>query len=315
MFAFLESVLCCVKRPRVTDEYFGAVERKTLACTLDLTSVFCADAAVSSPSHFVLVGQVAQMLNQHFHPICGQPGPVRPGGRTKRFVPARCSEQTISLFVCLFFLKDPAAVKRGSYVLHTSLRRHQIYVCMRIRLAWPGGAPSAPNTSPDAWSALHRTGLWVRADPIHSVVLLIPCTAARAGPLAYLDAWIRWASGSGCTTHPWPRGSPSASAGCSWTGSPPTDTTRGSQQVPLSVTHGRRWQRQTGSDRDGQQYGSCHVAQTLTVSGLRLLSRSIVEKHSFTMAFLDWQISCKEVSFSILSPYSCISWLCTFKYD
>lgn len=45
MFAFLESVLCRVKRPRVTDEYFGAVERKTLACTLDLTSVFWADAA------------------------------------------------------------------------------------------------------------------------------------------------------------------------------------------------------------------------------------------------------------------------------
>lgn len=110
MFAFLESVLCCVKRPRVTDEYFGAVERKTLACTLDLTSVFCADAAVSSPSHFVLVGQVAQMLNQHFHPICGQPGPVRPGGRTKRFVPARCSEQTISLFVW-FLLKRPGSSK------------------------------------------------------------------------------------------------------------------------------------------------------------------------------------------------------------
>lgn len=60
------------------------------------------------------------------------------------------------------------------------------------------------------------------------------CTAARACLLAYLDAWIRWTSGSGCTRPPWPRGSPSASAGCSWTGSPPTDTRRRSQQLGLN---------------------------------------------------------------------------------
>lgn len=56
-----------------------------------------------------------------------------------------------------------------------------------------------------------------------------------AGLIAYLAAWIHWASGSGCTTPPWPRGSPSALAGCSWTESPPTDTPASSQCSDLCL--------------------------------------------------------------------------------
>lgn len=40
---------------------------------------------------------------------------------------------------------------------------------------------------------------------------------------------------------------------------------------------------------------SAVFVHVLTVSGLRLLSRSIVEKHSLTMAFLDWQNNYKKV--------------------
>lgn len=43
------------------------------------------------------------------------------------------------------------------------------------------------------------------------------------------------------------------------------------------------------------------TSRKLTVSGLRLLSRSIVEKHSLTMAFLDWQISWRKMGLEVLS--------------
>lgn len=155
MFTFLVCILCCVQRPGMTDEYFGAVEKKTQLCTLNLTCVCSMAAAAPSPSHFVFIGQVAQMLNQHFHPVCRHPGPVRPGRWTQWFVPVRCTKQTVRLFKkkqkTIIIIKCLANVNSGSGVFHTSLGRPQIYVCTRIRLVWPSGAPSAPNTSPGAW--------------------------------------------------------------------------------------------------------------------------------------------------------------------
>lgn len=49
--------------------------------------------ALASPSHFVLIWQVAQMLNQHFHSISRHSSPVRPGGWAQGFIPVRHSKQ------------------------------------------------------------------------------------------------------------------------------------------------------------------------------------------------------------------------------
>lgn len=86
---------------------------------------------LSSPSHFVLIWQVAQMLNQHFHSISRHSSPVRPGGWAQGFISVKCSKNLVStgeelLKVNFFFILF--------VVLHTSLKRHHICVCMQSQL-------------------------------------------------------------------------------------------------------------------------------------------------------------------------------------
>lgn len=50
-----------------------------------------------SPAHFVLIWQVAQMLNQHFHSIGRHSTPVRPGGWAEGFISVWHIKQPICL--------------------------------------------------------------------------------------------------------------------------------------------------------------------------------------------------------------------------
>lgn len=193
----------------MTDEYLGAVQKKTQPCTGDLTCVCCVAVDVSSPSHFVLVGQVAQMLNEHFHPVCRQPGPVRPGRWTQRFIPVRCTKQPVRL----------GGERPSSSQFRLWCPSHLFKKTSNFRLyANPARLTRRCSISPKyfTWCLISRSSSRPACESrpltqshsrhVHS---------SSAGLIAYLAAWIHWASGSGCTTPPWPRGSPSALAGCS----------------------------------------------------------------------------------------------------
>lgn len=189
----------------MTDEYFGAVENKTQLCTLNLTCVCCLAAAAPSPSHFVFIGQVAQMLNQHFHPVCRHPGPVRPGRWTQWFVPVRCTKQPVRL------LKKNN--NNNNKMLRNSKFRHWcpshlFKKTSNLRLyANPARLTLRCSISPKylTWCLISTSSKRPTCESRPFTQSDSPHPHSRSGwsdQIVYLDAWTHWTSGSGCTTPP-----------------------------------------------------------------------------------------------------------------
>lgn len=186
VFTFLESILCGVKSPRMTDEYFGAATKgkrwNMCSVTRCFLSVFVSALSVGSAvlltvpfcTHLASSPDVEPALPLHRQALLSSEARWLGTGvyicqtqQTTSSTCLKCAAEELLKPRFLIWLTD-------SVLLRTSLGRRRIYVCTQSRLVWLWGAPSGPGTSPGAWSVPHQTDLYyMRENPIQTSAILL----------------------------------------------------------------------------------------------------------------------------------------------